>query len=76
MFEFEGLTIEDARTRGLTFRVMDKDTFSKDDPLGDLAVNLLEEPPHALLANPPRLREEALPTKGVLTFSVMFLPGL
>jgi len=76
MIEFEGLTIEDARTRGLTFRVMDKDTFSKDDPLGDLMVNLLEEPPHALLVNPPRLREEALPTKGVITFSVMFLPGL
>ena len=63
-FEFEG-TLQELVAYGLHLKVFDKDRFTKDDPLGEVQVNL--EP---LLHRDAHEFSEALPTQGSLSFSV------
>jgi len=63
-------TLADALKFGLTLKVMDKDTLSRDDPLGTITadLSLLNE------ANGPHAYSEPLPTQGGLLFSVTWQP--
>ena len=66
--EFYG-DLNDFIATGLTLRVFDKDTFTRDDPLGDARVSLEEMRSKIFLDY-----MEKLPTQGSILFSVSWLP--
>lgn len=68
-FEFAEQTLEELLQRGLRLAVFDKDTFTKDDPLGEIVVSL-----DPLRARSSHEYQEALPTQGSLIFSVSWDP--
>ena len=58
VLELEG-TLEELVSHGLLLKVFDKDTFTKDDPLGEVQVNI-----DALCIEDSKDYIESLPTKG------------
>ena len=63
--EFKGLKLGDVISRGCRLEVFDHDAFSRDDPLGELTVDL-----SALNEIDQWHYTEALPTQGTLEFTV------
>ena len=69
MIEISTLSFDEVLRNGLHMKVMDKDTLTKDDPLGEIHVNL--EPLRSVHTHE---YSEPLPTRGSLTFAISWEP--
>ena len=67
--ELNTASFDDVLRDGLHLKVMDKDTFTKDDPLGEVHVSL-----EALRASNSHEFSEPLPTQGSILFDVSWEP--